>query len=161
MNNAHYHLVLNHLPIIFPMVAILVMLCGFIFKSAILKRMAYGIFIIGALFSIAAFATGEGAEEVVENLPGIDENYIKAHEEKAEFFAIFSYILGGMGLLGLFLNLKNNSYEKIYAVVVLIFSVVVLYFAKEAGNSGGEIRHTEIRAGSIQISQNQIETDDD
>lgn len=161
MNNAHYHLVLNHLPIIFPMVAILVMLCGFIFKSAILKRMAYGIFIIGALFTIAAFATGEGAEEMVENLPGIDENYIKAHEEKAEIFAIFSYILGGMGLLGLFLNLKNNSFEKIYAVVVLIFSVVVLYFAKEAGNSGGEIRHTEIRAGSIQILQNQIETDDD
>lgn len=162
MNNAHYHLVVNHLPIIFPLVAVLIMLCGFIFRSAILKRMAYGIFILGALATIAAFATGEGAEHVVEKLPDIQESYIHTHEEKAEIFALLNYILGGLSALGLYFNYKNYNFDKIYAVIVIIFSLVVLYFAKETGTSGGEIRHTEIRTGNIQImNQPQTEREDD
>lgn len=33
MNDAHWHLLLNHLPIIFPVIGFLIMLGGFIFKS--------------------------------------------------------------------------------------------------------------------------------
>ena len=60
MNGAHWHLVLNHLPIIIPMVGLLIMIGGLMMKSELLKRAAYSIFILGAIAAIAAFlASGD------------------------------------------------------------------------------------------------------
>ncbi|MDO5655709.1 MAG: hypothetical protein Q4G27_06175 [Flavobacteriaceae bacterium] len=162
MNDAHYHLIVNHLPIIFPMVGVIVLICSWIFNSPILRRMAYGILILGAISVIPVMETGEGAEKVVENLPGMNENYIQIHEENAEVFALLGYILGGLAAVGLFLNWKSVPFERIFSIMVFIFTFVVLYYAKETGTSGGEIRHTEIRAGSVQIQTQPLNlTDDD
>ena len=131
MNGAHWHLVLNHLPIIIPMVGLLIMLVRFFLESDILKRTAYGLFILGALTAIAAFSTGDGAEEVVEEIAGIDEQLIKIHEEAAEIFAILLYALGGISLIGLWANWKEKSFSKIIAVVSIVFSLLVLFYAKQ------------------------------
>lgn len=149
MNQAHLHLIFNHLPIIVPIIGLLVLVSGFIFKAEILKRAAFGLFILGALFTLPAFGTGEDAEELIENLPGVDEKYIKIHEEAAETFAYLSYGLGVLSVLGLWLNWKKNSYSNFLAIVVAVFAVVVLFFAKETGTTGGEIRHPEIREGFV------------
>jgi hypothetical protein len=106
------------------------------------------IFILGALAAIASMSTGEGAEEVVEKLSGVTENYIKRHEETAETFAIFSYILGGISLLGLWASFKQKTFSNFIAIGTLVFAIVVLFFAKQTGTTGGEIRHTEIRSGN-------------
>lgn len=37
MNNAHFHLLVNHLPIIFPVAGIIVMILGWIIKSEAVK----------------------------------------------------------------------------------------------------------------------------
>ena len=149
MNQAHLHLIFNHLPIIVPIIGLLVLVSGFIFKAEILKRAAFGLFILGALFTLPAFGTGEDAEELIENLPGVDEKYIKIHEDAAETFAYLSYGFGVLSLLGLWLNWKKNSYSNFLAIVVAVFAVVVLFFAKETGTTGGEIRHPEIREGFV------------
>ncbi|QTY26049.1 hypothetical protein [Flavobacterium sp. CS20] len=59
MNDAHWHLVVNHLPIIFPVVGIIVLIMSLISKSEAVKRTSYLIFIIAALSSIVAMNTGE------------------------------------------------------------------------------------------------------
>ncbi|MFT6966862.1 MAG: putative membrane protein [Marivirga sp.] len=148
MNEAHWHLVINHLPIIIPVIGLLIMVGGFLLKSEILKRAAYCILILGALTAIAAMSTGEEAEEVVENITGIDEQIIKVHEEAAETFAILLYILGGVSLIGLWANWKEKSFSNPVAIATIIFAVVVLFFAQQTGTTGGEIRHTEIRTES-------------
>ena len=155
MNNAHLHLVVNHLPIIFPIVGTIILLIGIFTKSETSKRNAYIIFILGALASIAAMATGEGAEETVENIQGVSENLIKTHEEAAELFAGLSYVLGGISLLGLLASFKNFAFNKFMPYVVLVIAAASLYFAQEAGRTGGEIRHSEIRSGAkIQNGEN-------
>lgn len=148
MNNAHLHLVVNHLPIIFPIVGVIILLIGFFTKSEVSKRNAYIIFILGALASVAAMATGEGAEEAVENIQGVSEGLIKTHEEAAELFAGLTYLLGGISALSLFSSYKNFSFNKFLPFVTLIIAAASLYFAQEAGRTGGEIRHTEIRSGA-------------
>jgi len=148
MNGAHWHLVVNHLPIIFPIVGVIIMITGFISKSEAVKRTAYMIFILGAFTTIAAMSTGEEAEEVVENINGVTENYIKIHEETAETFALLSYILGGISLIGLWASFKQKPFSTIISIGTLIFAIVVLYFGKQTGTTGGEIRHTEIRNGN-------------
>lgn len=148
MNQAHLHLALNHLPIIFPLVGVIVLAAGLLLKSEILKRAGFGIFILGALLTIPAFATGEGAEEVVEDLQGVSENFIHEHEEIAERFALLSYVLGAASLLALWANWKRKNFSSILSTVILILGFVVLFFAKNTGTSGGAIRHTEIRQGA-------------
>lgn len=148
MNGAHWHLVVNHLPIIFPLVGVIVLVTGLISKSEAVKRTAFMIFIFGALASIVAMTTGEGAEEVVEKINGVTENYIKSHEERAETFALLSYILGGISLFGLWASFKQKTFSNIVAIATLVFAFVVLYFGKQTGTTGGEIRHTEIRNGN-------------
>ena len=161
MNGAHWHLVVNHLPIIFPIVGVIVMITGLISKSEAVKRTAFMIFVFGALAAIAAMNTGEGAEEVVENINGVSENFIESHEEAAETFAILSYILGGISLLGLWASFKQKSFSSIISIATLIFVFVVVFFAKQTGTTGGEIRHTEIRSGNnIPASENKNAEED-
>ena len=161
MNGAHWHLVVNHLPIIFPIVGVIVMITGLISKSEAVKRTAFMIFVFGALAAIAAMNTGEGAEEVVENINGVSENFIESHEEAAETFAILYYILGGISLLGLWASFKQKSFSSIISIATLIFAFVVLFFAKQTGTTGGEIRHTEIRSGNnIPASENKNAEED-
>lgn len=163
MNGAHWHLVVNHLPIIFPIVAVIVMVTGLVSKSEAVKRTAFMISILGALAALAAMSSGEGAEEIVEKISGVTENYIENHEETAETFALLSYILGGISLLGLWASFKQKSFSSIISIATLVFALVVLFFAKQTGTTGGEIRHTEIRNGnnSPALEKNNAEKDED
>jgi len=52
MNGAHWHLVVNHLPIIFPVVGVIVMITGHISKSEAIKRTAFMIYLFGPLATI-------------------------------------------------------------------------------------------------------------
>lgn len=149
MNGAHWHLVVNHLPIVFPIAGLVVILTGLISKSEAVKRTAYLIFIIGALSALAAMATSDGAEEVAEKITVVSKEYIESHEETAETFALLSYILGGFSVFGLWSSFKQKSFNMIVTGITVIFALVVLFFAKQTGTTGGEIRHTEIRTDSL------------
>jgi uncharacterized membrane protein len=146
MNEAHVHLVTNHLPILIPLIALVVLLIGLISKSDAVKRTAYFLFILGAISTFPAFESGEEAEEIVEHMAGVSHDLIHEHEEKAELFMILSYILGALSLVGLWANWKKKKFAPMVSYITILFSVVVLYVAKETGTTGGEIRHPEIRS---------------
>ena len=148
MNDAHLHLAVNHLPIIIPIAAVVVLVAGFILKSEVVKRVSYFLFLVAAICTMPAFATGEGAEEVAEGLPGVTEHLIHEHEEKAEGFAILNYLLGLISLVGIWASWKQKQFAKWIAIVVFLFAIVVIIKGREVGTSGGEIRHTEIRKGA-------------
>jgi len=160
MNDAHFHLVVNHLPIIFPLVGVIILITGLIAKSEAVKRTAYMVLSIGAITTIAAMTSGEGAEEVVENIKGISENYIEKHEDAAKLFALLSYVLGGLSLIGLWASFKQKTFSSIVSIAVLGMAFIVLVFAKQTGTTGGEIRHDEIRSGTT-TTQAPVESDDD
>ncbi|MBS1528755.1 MAG: hypothetical protein JSU01_00485 [Bacteroidetes bacterium] len=161
MNSAHYHLILNHLPIIAPIVGLLVLIGGFVVRSEVVKRTSFFIFIFAALSAIVASATGDGAEDAIEHLPGISEQLIHRHEESAEVFSIIVYLLGAISLIALWVNWKGKSYSNLFSWFIFGFCIVVLFFAKQTGTSGGIIRHTEIRTDSVGKQSNPPGKDDD
>ncbi len=160
MNDAHFHLVVNHLPIIFPLVGVIILITGLIAKSEAVKRTAYMVFSIGAITTITAMTSGEGAEEVVENINGISENFIEKHEEAAELFSLLSYVLGGLSLIGLWASFRQKTFSSIVSIAVLGLAFIVLVFAKQTGTTGGEIRHDEIRSATS-TTQIPVDNDDD
>jgi hypothetical protein len=101
--------------------------------------------------------TGEGAEELVEDLPNIGKQIIHEHEEIAEKFAIIMYATGLLALLSLYTSITSHRLAKSISFITLALALLAAVFAKSVGTTGGEIRHTEIRANSSSIS-NENET---
>ncbi|PKQ68624.1 hypothetical protein [Raineya orbicola] len=163
MNQAHFHLIVNHLPIIAPVIGLLVLLGGLVIKSEIAKRTAFLIFIFGAICTLPAFLSGEGAEDVLEKMSDVSHQLIHEHEEKAEIFAWASYLLGILASISLWASWKQKAFAKLMSYAVLAFSFLVMFLASQAGTSGGEIRHPEIRKENspLKKADNPKNTDDD
>ncbi|WP_333601034.1 hypothetical protein [Flavobacterium sp.] len=147
MTDAHYHLVVNHFPIIGTIFGFGILLAGIFFKSNTVKNVSYVLFIVSAVFAALSMATGEDAEHVVKNMPDIGKQIIHTHEEIAEKLALVLYVLGVVSLLGLYTNLKNHSKASLISFLALVIAAVGVFLAQQVGTSGGEIRHTEIRNG--------------
>ena len=145
MNDAHLHLILNHFPSIGITIGLLVLIAGYLVKNPQVKATSLGIFIFSALAAIAANFTGEGAEEIVERIPGISESIIEEHEEFAEQFLIMALVLGGAALITLLLQWRKIKLATYGYILVLILAISSLVSAYYVGVTGGEIRHTEIR----------------
>jgi uncharacterized membrane protein len=158
MNGAELHLAINHLPLILPFAGVLLLVGGMIFKSEILKRATYCLFILSAITAAASFGTGEDAEEVLEKTPFFDEHLIHEHEEKAELFALLMYGLGAISLAGLWVNWKQKSFSDLISYLALALGLICLFIGTQVGTSGGEIRHTEIR-GSQTIKTDSLEVE--
>ncbi|CAM3977621.1 hypothetical protein FLBR109950_11330 [Flavobacterium branchiophilum] len=145
MNEAHLHLVINHFPIIGPILGFGILLIGIFLKNNTLKNTAYIIFIISSLFGIASMSTGEEAEELVEKLPNIGHEIIHEHEEIAEKLALTLNILGLVAIFGLFLNLKNHVRAHIISYIAAVLGIIGIAIATQVGTTGGAIRHIELR----------------
>ncbi|MEJ6589093.1 MAG: hypothetical protein QNL43_04755 [Crocinitomicaceae bacterium] len=143
MTEAQIHLMTNHFPIILPMIGGVILILSFLLKSAVSRRIGYFIVVLGGLFTIPAFFSGEGAEEIVEHL-GKSHDLIHEHEEKAEIFAYLSYLISLVSLVALWMNWKKKSYEKLLFPLVIIGSLGLAVLAFQTGKSGGEISHPEI-----------------
>lgn len=148
MNDAHFHLVVNHIPILFPISGLLVLIGGIIFKSEIVKRMAYFIFMVGAVATALAMSSGEGAEEMIEHAPGVSHDTIHEHEEVAEFFSLLSYAFGAVSLIGLWASWQRKKFAAMLSYAILILGIVVVIFGKQTGTTGGEIKHPEISSNA-------------
>lgn len=160
MNPAHIHLLLNHLPIVATIIGTLVLIFGFILKNnSIVKQTALGILIFSSLTAIPAYISGEGAEEIVENIPGISEQFIETHEDLGKLFLIANIIMGIVASITWALSIKKRSVSNLMYYAVLIIAILNCIAAAKTGTSGGEIRHTEIRSNyQVGTDKNAIDT---
>lgn len=152
MNDAHLHMVVNHFPIIGTILGLGILITGIILKNNSVKNTAYFLFIVAAVFAAFSMGTGEGAEELVEDMPSVGKKIIHEHEEMAEKLAIVLYVLGVVSLGGLFMNFKNHSKATLVSYTAVVVAVVGVFFAQQTGTTGGEIRHTEIRTNATQAT---------
>lgn len=152
MNDAHLHMVVNHFPIIGTILGLGILVTGMLLKNNSVKNTAFGLFIVAAIFVAFSMATGEGAEELVEDMPNVGKKIIHEHEEIAEKLTLVMYILGSVSILGLFLSYKKHTKANLVYYIALAISLVAVFLAIQTGTSGGEIRHTEIRANAVPVS---------
>jgi uncharacterized membrane protein len=146
LNWAHVHLMINHFPVVGVLGAILLLIYALVRKSDEVMMVSLGAFVLIALVTIPVFFTGEGAEDVVKNLPGVTEQYIGRHEEMAEYSLTLMEILGAACLAGLVFIRKAGTVPKWLVTIVLLLSLATAAFVGYTANLGGQIRHTEIRA---------------
>ncbi|MCL9804304.1 hypothetical protein NAT51_02120 [Flavobacterium amniphilum] len=145
MNQAHYHMLINHFPIIGLFFGIAILGYGMFKKNALLINIAYVIFIFCMIMGKISMMTGDKAEHFVEEMPGFSHDLIHEHEEAAEGFMKLMYVVGLTSILGLFVNYKKHKKALLMSFLVFTVVVVALILSGPVGTSGGEIRHSEIR----------------
>jgi hypothetical protein len=62
-----------------------------------------------------------------------------------------------VSLFGLYANLKNHIKAKLTSYLALVIAIIGVVLAKSVGTSGGEIRHTEIRANFQKAQSSEVE----
>lgn len=152
---------MNHFPIISPILGLVVLLSGYFFSSEAIKRTGLGLFMIGALLTFPSMFTGDAAEDIVENISGVSHDMIHHHEEWAEKMAWISYLLGILSAFTLWASWKNKSFSQYGFTGVLVLSLIGIFMGIKTGNSGGEIRHPEITGQIAPASDNHGEEEEE
>lgn len=143
MNLAHVHLMLNHVPVIGTVLGLVLLAAGLARRSFELKRAALWTFVVMALVAIPVYLTGEPAEKVVEQTPGVTETVVDTHEDAAGVALVAVEVLGLAAVAGL-VTLGRPMGPAVVLVAFALALVSSLLFAWTA-NLGGRIHHGEIR----------------
>jgi hypothetical protein len=117
--------------------------------------------VIVALWAIPSYLTGEPAEEIVEDMPGISEDLIHEHEEFAEKAFIFIEVVGGIALIALIGGRFNKKLGNTLAVFTLIGLIAGGGLIAWTANLGGKIHHQEIRGEKTALSPPARDTNGD
>lgn len=86
MNDIHFHLLVNHFPIIGLFFGFFILLFGILKKNPTLKSTAYIIFIFCMIMGKISMMSGSKAEPMTENIKEIIHEDIHIHAEKASIF---------------------------------------------------------------------------
>jgi uncharacterized membrane protein len=148
MNLAYLHLLLNHLPVVGSIFALFLLLIGIVRRSLELQKAALIAFMLIALISIPTFLTGEPAEKIVTNVPGISLRTVHNHEEAAEVSFWGIQALGAFAFIGLWLYRSSAAMPKWFLGASLALALTVGVMMAWTANLGGQIRHSEIYAGA-------------
>jgi uncharacterized membrane protein len=149
LTTVHLHLLLNHLPIIVPVIGLVLLSLAAWMRSDLVARVGLALLATGAVSALPAYLTGEGAEEAVEHLPGVTEALIEQHSDIALVAAL---VVGAVGLLALWMLWRYRRPAVLPTTLVrvtLAGAVIGCGFMAYTGLLGGQIRHTEVRPGYI------------
>jgi hypothetical protein len=144
-NAAHWHLILNHLPVVGSIGALLLTAWALIRNSEELKRAALGAVVLVAISAIPAYLTGDPAEHDVNGLAGVSERWISNHEEVAQVALWAALIVGAAALGVLAFFRKTRPIPRWAMILVLVLQLVVCGLMGLTANYGGRIHHPEIR----------------
>lgn len=149
MDATHLHLILTHFPIVGTIIGIGILAYGQYSKNDEIQKVALITFLLMAILTIPVFLTGEEAEETVEHIVGVSEQLINNHEELAEKAIWLMGLLGVFSLINIYAIIKKLPFKKTINIITLIISLGTFGLFAKVGNTGGEIRHSEIRANNV------------
>ena len=143
INDAHLHLLTNHIPVIgVPLIAIL-LAWGLIGRhDAVIRIALIGAVIMGPMTWLATWG-GERAEEVIEDETWASRDRIHEHEELGEKAAWAAY-LAAAGALGVLVMSRGGAPKRGGSTAVLVVMLAGSVLLAMTSYEGGKIRHDEV-----------------
>jgi uncharacterized membrane protein len=160
VNAAHLHLMVNHLPLFAALFAGALLAAGLLRRHKALSDAGLVLAVVAGMGAFAAAQTGERAEGIVENLPGVTEAAIENHEEAAEAAMFTAIALGVLALAALALPARMAGAKRAATLGSLAVALVAFALVGRAANLGGMIRHTEISDGASVLLDGHAEADE-
>jgi uncharacterized membrane protein len=147
VSDAHWHLVLNHLPVLGVPFGAALLGVGLLRGRAVLQRAGLTMLVLAGLAAGAAYLTGEPAEHALEVQTGVGsrpEALIEAHEDAALTATVATGVLAVMAGVGLW-RLRRGGNGRGWMVGTLTLALVAAVALAWVATLGGRISHPEIR----------------
>jgi uncharacterized membrane protein len=156
LSGAHLHLLINHVPILGAVFALVLLIASYLFAPDVLRRTAFAVLVVTALGGLAADLTGDSAEEAIKGFPGVSRDVIHAHEDMADKAYLIGGVVGVLALGGL-LRWRRAPVPAGATVVMLLLTAFLSGAMAYTGLLGGRVRHTEVRPGAVPADAMKIE----
>ncbi|TAE18779.1 MAG: hypothetical protein EAZ95_03370 [Bacteroidetes bacterium] len=156
------HLLINHLPIFATLFGIILVVVSLVIKNSVLRITALSMLAVGGLSFYPAFETGEGAHHEIEKRADFDKpahHAMHEHEETAEFAMPFVLGMGLLAIAGIVLEARKSKYSQILAGVIGALGIAVVFMLAQVNNTGGQIRHPEIRKATTETPKSTKDDD--
>ena len=148
MNFAHLHLLLNHFPVVGFILGFGLFAASFVGagRNLDLRRAGLLVFAVTGFLTIPTYLTGTGAQDMLNR--GGDEvvSALIERHEGAAFLGLWSVMLtGALSLHGLWLSHIRPRAAAGNSIAVLLCCLVTVGLLARTGNTGGDVRHPEVR----------------
>lgn len=143
MSGVHFHLIVNHLPVVGAVFAAFALIWALWCKAKEAATFGLICLVVLGMFAGMAYFSGEPADEAVKDIATVSHSFIEEHEDTAFVAFLAAGASGVVGLLGLFFRGNRErswSLPAGLAVAILTFGLMAW-----TANLGGMVRHTEIR----------------
>ena len=153
---SHVHIMLNHLPTVGFVFALVFYIAALILNNVVMKRVSLTLFVICAILGVPTFVTGNAAmwavTESIKDKAVIDTTkaLINEHRDFA-LFSLFALAFTGVtSWLQLWRYRHLGRFSNGWLGVILVLALITLGVLAETGHRGGQINHPEIRmAGEV------------
>ena len=145
MNGTHLHLIVTHIPVLGILGAIGILGVGLWRGWELLQKTGLVLLVITGLGAGAAYLTGEGAEEGIEQRAGVPESLVERHEEVAQVAMIGAVVIA-LAAAGVLVSFRRRSVHRGLVAAVLVLALADAGALAYTANLGGQVGHPEIRA---------------
>ena len=142
MSGVHLHLIVNHLPVVGALFALLATAWALWRKGRDTAIFGMACLVLLGAFSALAYFSGEPAEEAVEDMAAVSHSYIEEHEDAAWIAFLAAAAAGMVGAAGLVA--RGDAARKWTLPIGFVAAAVTLGLMGWTANLGGMVRHTEI-----------------
>ncbi len=148
MNGAHWHLLINHIPVLGVPFGVGLLLASLWRMNWTLQRAGLVVLILSGIAAEAADYTGDPAKHVLRQEMGAEypKDAVRAHEDAAGQGLTAAGVLAGLSLIGLWFARRAPLSRGVMIGFVVAGLFVTVVLARVA-DLGGQIRHVEIRSG--------------
>lgn len=155
MTAAHFHLALNHIPVLGTLFGMVLLAYGLWRDQEAVQKASLGLLVAVGAVAIAVYWTGEPAEEIVEGLAGVSHDAIEVHETWG-WYAFLASIATGIASLGaLLFGRARRGLVRWTVQLVLVLSLVTTGVMVYTANLGGKIHHPELRANTTAVESSE------
>lgn len=147
MNQAHLHLMLNHIPFLGAVFGLIVFGFGWAKKNNTLTTTGLIMLLVATVMIIPVYLTGDKATEIVQQSNCVEDIYISQHEKSAEIATLLMMVLGSLSLTALFLPSVTDSATiiKLFYTSIIVIGLLCIGYMGYTAYEGGKISHPELR----------------
>lgn len=151
MTAAHFHLALNHIPVLGTLFGAVLLAYGLWREQETVQNVSLGLLVVVGAVAVAVYLTGEPAEEIVEGVAGASHDAIEVHESWGLYAFIASIVTGLASLGALLYGWSRRTLARWTVQLVFILSLLTTGVMVYTANLGGKISHPELRASTTAV----------
>lgn len=146
MNVLHAHLLINHLPVVGIPLALVFWFFSVSRKDGVMEIFTLRVLALLALTIVPVFFTGDGAEDLAEELLPNVESWLESHEDLGAVSLWASLALAGVSLLASLPSARRRFPLVALRGGVLIAAIMACLSLALTANTGGQIRRPDLRS---------------